>query len=61
MTLPKTHAVEFEQYKEFTIRPFKANYDAALELVLFPSGARDFHNYAEVFTTTDLETPAKII
>lgn len=30
-------------------------YEPALELVLFPSGARDFHNYAEVFTTTDLE------
>lgn len=31
MTLPKTLAVDFEQYKEFTLRPFKANYDAALE------------------------------
>ena len=30
-------------------------YDASLELVLFPSFARDFKNYAEVFTTTDLE------
>ncbi len=30
-------------------------YDTDLDLVLFPSGARDFHNYAEVFETTDLE------
>lgn len=31
MKLPKDNAVEFEQYKEFTLRPYKANYDAALE------------------------------
>ena len=30
-------------------------YDPDLELVLFPTGARDFLNFAEVFTTTDLE------
>lgn len=30
-------------------------YNPALELVLFPKGARDFMNYAEVFTTSDLE------
>ncbi len=30
-------------------------YEAELDLVLFPSGVRDFHNYAEVFETTDLE------
>lgn len=31
MKTPKDSAIEFEQYKEFTLRPFKANYDAALE------------------------------
>ena len=30
-------------------------YNEALELVLFPNLSRDFMNYAEVFTTTDLE------
>ena len=30
-------------------------YDSSLDLVLLPSGARDFHHYAEVFSTTDLE------
>ena len=30
-------------------------YDASLDLILFPMGERDFKNYAEVFTTTDLE------
>ena len=30
-------------------------YNEALELVLFPNLSRDFVNYAEVFTTTDLE------
>ena len=30
-------------------------YDASLDLILFPIGERDFKNYAEVFTTTDLE------
>lgn len=29
-------------------------YNLDLELVLFPKGARDFMNYAEVFTSTDL-------
>lgn len=29
-------------------------YDSTLELVLFPHGVRDFHNYAEVFSKTDL-------
>ena len=33
---------------------FSEYYDLS-ELVLFPSGARDFHNYVEVFTSTDLE------
>ena len=30
-------------------------YSPSLELVLFPNGPRDFLNYAEVFSTTDLE------
>ncbi len=30
-------------------------YDSTLDLVLFPAGARDFKNFAEVFTTTSLE------
>ena len=30
-------------------------YDSTLDLVLLPAGARDLRNYAEVFTTTDLE------
>lgn len=29
-------------------------YDSTLDLVLFPGGIRDFHNYAEVFTETSL-------
>ena len=29
-------------------------YDSNLDLVLFPGGPRDFHNFAEVFTETDL-------
>lgn len=29
-------------------------YDSTLDLVLFPGGVRDFHNYAEVFTETSL-------
>ncbi len=30
-------------------------YEPSLDLILFPAGARDFMNYAEVFTTTSLE------
>ena len=29
-------------------------YDSSLDLVIFPAGARDFDNYKEVFTQTDL-------
>ena len=38
-----------------SLKSVEEYYDASLELVLFPSFARDFKNYAEVFTTTDLE------
>ena len=40
-------ATSLKSYDEF--------YQEELELVLFPSGARDFANYAEVFTGTDLD------
>ncbi len=37
-----------------SLKHHKEYYDSALDLILFPHGARDFLNYAEVFTTTDL-------
>ncbi|MBE5739403.1 MAG: carbohydrate ABC transporter permease [Clostridiales bacterium] len=38
-----------------SLKSLNEYYDAKLELVLFPNGPRDFLNYAEVFSTTDLE------
>lgn len=37
-----------------SLKSVKEYYDSSLDLVLFPSGARDFDNYKEVFTETDL-------
>ena len=39
-----------------SLKHFNEYHDKSLELILFPKGARDFINYAEVFTTTDLGT-----
>ncbi len=37
-----------------SLKHFDEYYNKELELVLLPGGARDFHNYAEVFTETSL-------
>ena len=37
-----------------SLKTVEEYYDPALELSLLPAGARDFKNYAEVFTETDL-------
>jgi len=38
-----------------SLKSVEEYYDPTLELTLLPAGARDFMNYAEVFTETDLD------